>query len=53
MHADTDAINGNAAVDDVGKMLGIPITCVMPTTAPFTKVDRCRKFGANVILHGE
>lgn len=24
----------------------------MPTTAPFTKVDRCRKFGANVVLHG-
>lgn len=35
-----------------GKNLGIPVTCVMPTTAPFTKFDRCRKFGANVILHG-
>lgn len=25
----------------------------MPTTAPFTKVNNCRKFGANVILHGQ
>ena len=36
-----------------GKQLGIPVTCVMPVIAPFTKVDRCRKFGANVILKGE
>ena len=35
-----------------GKDLGIPVTCVMPTTAPITKVDKCRKFGANVILQG-
>lgn len=35
-----------------GKDLGIPVTCVMPTTAPITKVDKCRKFGANVVLHG-
>ncbi|KAJ1406240.1 tryptophan synthase beta subunit-like PLP-dependent enzyme [Ochromonadaceae sp. CCMP2298] len=36
-----------------GKDLGIPVTCVMPTSAPMAKVDKCRKFGANVILHGE
>lgn len=35
-----------------GKDLGIPVTCVMPSTAPLTKVDKCRIFGANVILHG-
>lgn len=35
-----------------GKDLGIPVTCVMPTVAPMTKVDKCRKFGANVIQHG-
>ena len=35
-----------------GADLGIPVTCVMPTTAPLTKVDKCRKLGANVILHG-
>eukprot|EP01041_Mallomonas_annulata_P001822 gene1822-3530_t len=36
-----------------GKNLGIPVTCVMPTTAPLTKVELCRKIGANVILHGQ
>jgi len=36
-----------------GKDLGIPVTCVMPTSAPMAKVDKCRKFGANVILKGE
>ena len=35
-----------------GNKLGIPVNCVMPTTAPLKKVDNCRKFGANVILHG-
>lgn len=35
-----------------GRDLGIPVTVVMPTVAPFTKVDRCRKFGANVIIQG-
>ena len=36
-----------------GKDLGIPVTCVMPTTAPLAKVDKVRKFGANVVLHGQ
>lgn len=36
-----------------GKNLGIPVTCVMPQTAPLTKVEKCRKFGANVVLHGQ
>lgn len=35
-----------------GKDLGIPVTCVMPTVAPLTKVEKCRKFGANIILQG-
>ena len=35
-----------------GKDLGIPVTCVMPITAPITKVSKCSKFGANVVLHG-
>jgi threonine dehydratase len=29
------------------------VTCVMPTVAPLTKVDKCRKFGANVVIVGE
>ena len=36
-----------------GKNLGIPVTCVMPTVAPLTKVDKCRKIGARVILQGQ
>lgn len=36
-----------------GKNLGIPVTCVMPTSAPMTKIEKCRKFKANVILQGE
>lgn len=35
-----------------GKDLNIPVTCVMPTVAPLTKVEKCKKFGANVISHG-
>ena len=35
-----------------GADLGVPVTCVMPTVAPLTKVDKCRKFGARVIIHG-
>lgn len=36
-----------------GKDLNIPVTCVMPSSAPMAKVEKCRKFGANVVLHGE
>ena len=35
-----------------GKLLGVPVTVVMPTRAPLTKVTNCRRFGAEVILHG-
>ena len=34
------------------QLLGVPATVVMPSFAPLTKVVNCRKFGANVILHG-
>lgn len=36
-----------------GKDLNIPVTCVMPVNAPLAKVDKCRRFGANIVLHGE
>lgn len=36
-----------------GKLLKIPVTVVMPKFAPLVKVARCRKLGANVILHGD
>jgi len=35
-----------------GRELGIPVTVVMPRFAPLIKVATCRRFGANVILHG-
>ena len=36
-----------------GRLLGIPVTVVMPTFAPLIKVANCRKFGATVVLHGK
>eukprot|EP00050_Salpingoeca_kvevrii_P014654 m.38583 g.38583 ORF g.38583 m.38583 type:complete len:451 (+) comp5892_c0_seq1:80-1432(+) len=36
-----------------GSQLGVPVTVVMPTTAPLTKVNNCRLFGATVVLYGE
>lgn len=35
-----------------GKNLGIPVTVVMPTVAPMAKVEKCRSFGVNVVIHG-
>jgi threonine dehydratase len=34
------------------KLLDIPVTVVMPQTAPLTKVVNCQQMGANVLLHG-
>jgi threonine dehydratase len=36
-----------------GQLLGIPVTVVMPRFAPIIKVESCRGFGAEVVLHGE
>jgi len=36
-----------------GQLLGIPVTVVMPRFAPIIKVQSCRGFGAEVVLHGE
>ena len=35
-----------------GRELGVPVTVVMPTVAPLAKVDKCRKFGARIIIEG-
>jgi len=35
-----------------GRLLGIPVTVVMPCFAPLTKVANCRRLGATVVLHG-
>src|SRR3954451_15282017 len=36
-----------------GRLLGIPVTVVMPRFAPLVKVTRCRQFGAEVVLCGD
>jgi threonine dehydratase len=36
-----------------GKLLGIPVTVVMPRFAPLVKVATCRKLGARVVLEGD
>merc|ERR1719384_1759653 len=35
-----------------GGQLNIPVTVCMPVVAPIMKVENCKKFGANVIIHG-
>ncbi|XP_026494244.1 L-threonine ammonia-lyase-like [Vanessa tameamea] len=34
------------------KQLNIPVTVVMPNVAPIMKIENCRSYGANVIIHG-
>ena len=36
-----------------GARLGVPVTIVMPTTTPTTKVMQTQAHGATVVLHGE
>jgi threonine dehydratase len=36
-----------------GRRLGIPVTVVMPQSAPLIKQERCRQAKAEVILHGD
>jgi threonine dehydratase len=36
-----------------GRLLGVPVTVVMPRFAPLVKVARSRQFGATVVLHGD
>ncbi len=35
-----------------GKLLGIPVTVVMPEFAPLIKITTCQRLGARVVLHG-
>ena len=35
-----------------GSRLGVPVTVVMPTIAPMTKISNCRELGAEVIVDG-
>ncbi|MFM7108862.1 MAG: threonine ammonia-lyase [Planctomycetaceae bacterium] len=36
-----------------GRLLGVPVTVVMPRFAPLVKVATCRRLGATVILEGD
>lgn len=36
-----------------GGQLGITVYVVMPVTAPLMKVSKCKKYKANVIIHGQ
>ncbi|MBC8001313.1 MAG: threonine ammonia-lyase [Opitutaceae bacterium] len=36
-----------------GRALGVPVTVVMPRFAPLVKVSQCRRYGANIVLHGD
>lgn len=44
--------NHAAALAYHGKLLGIPVTVVMPDYAPLIKVTTCKKLGARVIVEG-
>ena len=35
-----------------GRLLGVPVTVVMPDFAPLIKITSCERLGARVVLHG-
>jgi threonine dehydratase len=44
--------NAGQAYAWAGRQAGVPITVVMPLGAVQAKVDACREYGAEVVLHG-
>merc|ERR1712165_284731 len=44
--------NHAQAVAYHGGLMGIPVTVVMPVVAPIMKVENCKRYGANVVIHG-
>lgn len=36
-----------------GWKLGIPVTVVMPIVAPIMKIQKCKKYNANVVVQGK
>jgi threonine dehydratase len=49
----SSAGNHAQGVASAARSAAIPATIVMPLNAPLTKVTRTRKYGAEVVLHGE
>lgn len=45
--------NHAQAVSYHGYKLGIGVTVVMPLVAPIMKIQKCRKYNANVIVEGK
>ncbi|XP_063367431.1 L-threonine ammonia-lyase-like [Cydia amplana] len=44
--------NHSQALSYHANLLNIPATVVMPNVAPIMKIQKCRSFGANVVIHG-
>jgi threonine dehydratase len=49
----TSAGNAGQAYAYAGREVGVPVTVVMPVHAVRSKVDACRGYGAEVVLHGD
>lgn len=44
--------NHAQAISYHGDKLGIPVTVVMPVIAPIMKIQKCRNYGAKVLVQG-
>ncbi|KAI8424959.1 hypothetical protein MSG28_006865 [Choristoneura fumiferana] len=44
--------NHSQGISYHAKLLKIPATVVMPNVAPIMKIQKCRSFGAEVVIHG-
>ncbi len=44
--------NHALALTEHARLLNIPVTVAMPTSAPLTKTVNCKRRGAHVVLHG-
>nr|XP_034833940.1 L-threonine ammonia-lyase-like [Maniola hyperantus]XP_034833941.1 L-threonine ammonia-lyase-like [Maniola hyperantus] len=44
--------NHSQALSYHANLLNIPVSVVMPNVAPIMKIQNCRSYGANVIIHG-
>ncbi|XP_039757851.1 L-threonine ammonia-lyase-like isoform X2 [Pararge aegeria] len=44
--------NHSQALSYHANQLNIPVSVVMPNVAPIMKIQNCRSYGANVIIHG-
>lgn len=45
--------NHAQAISYHGYKLGVPVTVVMPIVAPIMKIQKCRQYGATVVVQGK